>query len=189
MAAQLPDTKPIFVDAEKKMHSAIESLGHHFESLRTGRASAALLDNVRVDNYGTPAPVNQVATISTPDSRSLTISPWNKSQLGVIEKAILAANIGLTPQNDGKIIRLIIPPLTEERRKEIAKKAHGMAEDSRIAIRNVRKHGKESLEKMKKVLGEDLLHDAVDQLQKLTDKHIAQVDELLKKKEAEIMQV
>lgn len=181
----------IFNSSERKMAHAIEALEHHFNTLRTGRASAALLDDIRVDAYGSPVPLNQVASVNTPDARSITVQPWDKNQLGPIEKAILAANIGITPHNDGTLIRLNIPPLTEDRRKELAKKAHAMAEEARVAIRNVRKHSKEEIEKLKKAktLTEDLAHDATDKLQKITDKWIKKVDESLAKKEKDIMAV
>lgn len=185
------DIKAEFKTAEQKMNGAIEALAHHFDTLRTGRASAALLNDVRVDNYGQPVPLTQVATVSTPDARSILIAPWNKAQLHTIEKAIQAANLGLQPQNDGQHIRLIIPPLTEERRKELAKKAHAMAEDARVAIRNVRVHVKQHLDKAKKnkEMPDDEVHKQTEALQKLTDKFIAKVDEQLKKKEKDIMEV
>lgn len=185
------DIKGEFKSAEQKMNGAVEALNHHFDTLRTGRASVALLNDVRVDNYGQPVPVSQVATVSTPDARCIMIAPWNKAQLGVIEKAIQAANLGLQPQNDGQHIRLIIPPLTEERRKDLVKKAHGMAEDARVAIRNVRLHVKQHLDKAKKnkEAPEDEMHKHNEELQKQTDKWIAKVDEILKKKEKDIMAV
>lgn len=181
----------IFKNAERKMAHAIEALDHHFNTLRTGRASAALLDDVKVEAYGTDTPLNQVASVSTPDARTITVQPWDKNQLNAIEKALLVANLGMTPHNDGTLIRLNVPPLTEERRKELAKKAHGMAEEGRVAIRNVRKHSKDEIDKLKKSkeLSEDLAHDATDKLQKLTDKWIKKVDEVLAKKEKDIMAV
>lgn len=180
-----------FKAAEVKMSGAIDALIHHFNTLRTGRASTALLDDVKVDAYGVEVPLVQVASVSTPDSRTIAIQPWDTSQLVAIEKAIMLADLGLNPMNDGKLIRLSLPPLTEERRKELAKKAHHMAEEARIAIRNVRRHGKEHIEKLNKSkdLSDDLMHDAVDQLQKLTDKWIAKVEEHVKRKEKEIMEV
>jgi ribosome recycling factor len=136
-------------------------------------------------------PIAQIANISTPDARSITIQPWDASTLGKIEKAIQTSDLGINPQNDGKIVRLVLPPLTEERRKELVKKAHHMAEEGRIAIRNVRRHAKEELDKMKKnkEISEDQAHDATDRLQKVTDKWIKKVDEVLAKKEKEIMEV
>lgn len=187
----MTDTQELFKTSETKMVHAIDALEHHFNTLRTGRASTALLDDVRVDAYGQQMTIAQVATIGTPDARTISVTPWDKSQLSAIEKAIQAANLGLNPQNDGKMLRLFIPPLTEERRKELVKKAHHMAEEGRVAIRNVRKHAKETIDKMKKdkKLTDDLAHDATEQLQKITDKWIAKVDEHLKKKEKEIMEV
>lgn len=187
----MSDTKELFNTSERKMAHAIEALEHHFNTLRTGRASTALLDDVRVEVYGQMSPLSSVATLATPDARTITISPWDKNALGPVEKAIQASNLGLNPHNDGKMLRLSIPPLTEERRKELAKKAHGMAEDARVAIRNVRKHSKEVIEKMKKgkELTEDIAHAENDKLQKLTDKWILKVEEVLKKKEKEIMEV
>lgn len=180
-----------FKTAEQKMKSAIDALDHHFNTLRTGRASTALLDDVKVEAYGQQMPLNQVSSITTPDARTLMISPWDKGQLAAIERALLTADLGLTPMNDGTAIRLNIPPLTEERRKELVKKAHNMAEDARIAIRNVRRHSKEHIEKLNKdkELTDDLMHDALAELQKITDKWIAKVEEHMKHKEKEIMEV
>jgi ribosome recycling factor len=177
--------------AETKMQAAITAVEHHFNTLRTGRASTALLDDIRVEVYGQEMPIAQIANISTPDARSITIQPWDASTLGKIEKAIQTSDLGINPQNDGKIVRLVLPPLTEERRKELVKKAHHMAEEGRIAIRNVRRHAKEELDKMKKnkEISEDQAHDATDRLQKVTDKWIKKVDEVLAKKEKEIMEV
>lgn len=184
-------TKEILSSSETKMKSAIDSLDHHLQSLRTGRASAQLLENVKVESYGQQVPLNQVAAITTPDARSLLVAPWDKSQMAVIEKALIGANLGMQPMNDGKQLRLVVPALTEERRKELVKKAHAMAEDSRVAIRNVRKHAKETFDKMKKAkeLTEDQHTQSNDQIQKLTDKYVAKVDEVLKKKEKDIMEV
>ena len=185
------DVQAEFKSAEQKMQSAIDALDHHFNTLRTGRASTALLDDVKVEAYGQPMPINQVASVSTPDARTIMISPWDKGQLAAIERALLQADLGLTPMNDGQHIRMNIPPLTEERRKELVKKAHHMAEEARVAVRNVRRHSKEHIEKLNKdkKLTDDLTHDALDQLQKITDKWIAKVDEHMKKKEKEIMEV
>jgi ribosome recycling factor len=186
-----PSLKDTFKQVETKMAHAIDALESHFNTLRTGRASTALLDKVTVEMYGVTSALNAVAAISTPDARSILITPWDKNALQPIEKALMVADLGVHPQNDGKAIRLTIPPLTEERRKELGKKAHGMAEDARVAIRNVRKHTKEHFDKMKKgkELTEDQLRDANDELQKVTDKWIKVVDEHLKKKEKEIMEV
>ncbi len=187
----MQETKELFKTAESKMHHAIEAMEHHFNTLRTGRASTALLDDIRVDSYGQEVPVNQVANIATPDARTIVITPWDKNQLGAIEKALLTSDLGLNPQNDGKLLRLSIPPLTEERRKELVKIAHQMAEDARVAIRNVRKHTKDGIDKLKKdiSLSDDLAHDAQDELQKITDKWVKKVDQVLEKKEKEIMEI
>jgi ribosome recycling factor len=187
-----PSLKDDFKSAETKMTHAVDALEGHFKTLRTGRASAALVDKVVVEMYGTSSPLNSVAAVSTPDSRNVVITPWDKNALAAIEKGVMLADIGIHPQNDGKVIRLTIPPLTEDRRKELVKKAHAMAEDARVAVRNVRKHTKEHFEKLKKdkkVLTEDQLHGANEELQKLTDKWIKNVDEHMKKKEKEIMEV
>ncbi len=183
--------KKIFKATEYKMSHAIDALEHHFNTLRTGRASTALLDDVEVEAYGQTMPLKQVATISTPDAKTITVTPWDKNQLSMIEKALLMADLGLNPQNDGKMLRLIIPPLTEERRKELAKKAHHMAEEGRIAIRNVRRHQKDEIEKLRKAkeLSDDEAHAALDDLQKITDKWIAEVEKVMKHKEEEIMEV
>ncbi len=187
----MPELDEVFKTAETKMKHAIEALDHHFNTLRTGRASTALLDDVTVDAYGQQMPLNQVASVNTPDARTIAITPWDKNQLGAIERSIQASDLGLNPMNDGKMIRLSIPSLTEERRKDLVKRAHHMSEEARIAIRNVRKHQKEAIEKMKKnkELTEDEAHAAIDDLQKITDKWVAKVDEHLEGKEKEIMEV
>jgi ribosome recycling factor len=179
----------VLKDVEAKMTAALEALGRDFATVRTGRASVGLVDGIRVDYYGTPTPVNQMATVSVPDARTLVIQPWEAGQLKAIEKAISASDLGITPQNDGKIIRLSIPSPTEERRKQLAKTVHKIAEDGRIAIRNVRREANDRLKavaKDKKV-SEDEERRAHDQVQKTTDRFIAKVDELLKKKEQEIL--
>ncbi len=176
-------------DLETRMSAAIDTLSREFASVRTGRASANLLDTVRVDYYGTPTPVNQMASVSVTDARTLAIQPWEANQLAAIEKAILKSDLGLTPVNDGKIIRLVMPTLTEERRKQLAKSIHKLAEDVRIAIRNVRREANDKLKAMAKdkKVSEDDERRGHDQIQKATDKYIAKVDELLKKKEQEIL--
>jgi ribosome recycling factor len=176
-------------DLDAKMATALDALGREFATVRTGRASAALLDGVRVDYYGTPTAVNQMASVSVPDARTLVIQPWEAAQLKAIEKAIIASDLGLTPQNDGKVIRLNMPSPTEERRKQLAKTVHKLAEDSRIAIRNVRREANDRLKAMAKdkKVSEDEERRGHDQIQKTTDKFIARVDELLKKKEQEIL--
>lgn len=179
----------VLKDVEARMTSALDTLGRELASVRTGRASTSLLDGLRVDYYGTPTPINQMASISVPDARTLVIQPWEASQLKAIEKAIMASDLGLTPQNDGKVIRLAMPSPTEERRKQLAKSVHKIAEESRIAIRNVRREANDKLKGMArdKKVSEDDARRGHDQIQKSTDKFIAKVDELLKKKEQEIL--
>jgi ribosome recycling factor len=176
-------------DVETRMNGAIETLSREFASVRTGRASTALLDSVRVDYYGTPTPINQLASVSAPDARTLVIQPWEQSQLKAIEKAIMASDLGVTPVNDGKVIRLTLPPLTEERRKQLAKHVHKLAEEARVAIRNVRREANDRLKAMArdKKVSEDDERRGHDQIQKMTDRFIARVEELLKKKEQEIL--
>ena len=176
---------------EHKMQKAIEVLKTEFTGIRTGRANAALLDTIRVISYGNPVPVNQVASISVPEARLIVISPWDKGLMGEIEKAILKSDLGLTPANDGKVIRLPIPTLTEERRKELAKVVKKMAEDSKVAVRNIRRDANDEIKKLEKdhKISEDESKKAHDDTQKVTDKYVALVDEVLKKKEKEIMEV
>ena len=176
-------------EVEVRMTAALDMLGREFATVRTGRASAGLLDGIRVDYYGTPTPVNQMASVSVPDARTLVIQPWEAAQLKAIEKAIIASDLGLTPVNDGKIVRLAMPSPTEERRKQLAKTVHKIAEESRIVVRNIRREANDRLKvlaKDKKV-SEDEERRSHDQIQKTTDKFITKVDELLKKKEQEIL--
>lgn len=183
--------KEIFKKTEKEMNNCIANLENEFVTIRTGRATPALLDSVMVDVYGTLSPIKQVASISIPDARTLLIQPWDKNTLTAIEKGILAANIGFTPNNDGRVIRITIPTLTEERRKEYVKMAKHMTEEARIAIRHVRRKHNEELKALEKghKISEDEMHTDIDKIQKMTDEHIKQIDELLKKKEEEIMEV
>ncbi len=176
-------------DIETRMTAAIDTLGREFASVRTGRASTGLLETVRVDYYGTPTPVPQMASVSVPDARTLVIQPWEQAQLKAVEKAIMASDLGLTPVNDGKVIRLTMPTPTEERRKQLAKTVHKLAEDTRVAIRNVRREANDKLKAMAKdkKVSEDEERRGHDQIQKMTDRFIARVDELLKKKEQEIL--
>jgi len=176
-------------DVETRMAAALEGLGREFATVRTGRASTGLLDAIRVDYYGTPTPLNQMASVSVPDARTLAIQPWEVSQLKAIEKAIMASDLGLTPVNDGKVIRLAIPPPTEERRKQLVKTVAKHAEESRVAIRNIRREANEKLKALArdKKISEDDERRGHDQIQKTTDKYVAKVDELLKKKEQEIL--
>ena len=172
----------------QRMEKSIAALKDEFNAIRTGRASASLFDKVRVDYYGTPTPLNQVATISVPEARSVVIQPFDKSLIGEIEKTIQKSELGLNPSNDGKLIRIAIPPLTAERRKELVKQAKATAENSRVAIRNIRRDGNDELKKMQKdsKLTEDELKAAEEALQKSTDKFIADINKLLEAKEKEI---
>jgi ribosome recycling factor len=176
-------------DLELRMQAALDTLAREFASVRTGRASAGLLDTVRVDYYGTPTPVNQMASVAVPDARTIQIQPWEPNQLAAIEKAIQKSDLGLTPANDGKTIRLVMPPLTEERRKQLAKTVGKMAEEGRVVIRNLRRDANDKLKSMAKdkKVAEDEERRGHDQVQKTTDRFIAKVDELLKKKEQEIL--
>jgi ribosome recycling factor len=186
-------TQTVLKDMEARMTSAIDALGKDFASVRTGRASTALLDPIRVDYYGNPTPISQMASVSTPDARTLVIQPWEASQLKEIEKAITKADLGIQPVNDGKLIRLTMPTPTEERRKQLVKQVGKMAEDARVAVRNVRREANDKLKAMvkdkKAPITEDEERRGHDQIQKTTDKFIGRVDELLKKKEQEIMSI
>jgi ribosome recycling factor len=178
-------------DVETRMQAALDLLSREFAGVRTGRASTALLDNIRVEAYGNLTPINQMASLSVPDSRTLVVQAWDASQLGHIEKAILKSDLGITPSGDGKVLRLTMPTLTEERRKQLAKTIGKFAEDARVAIRNVRREANDKLKAMakdKKVSQDDERrgHDAI---QKATDKFIAKVEDLAKKKEQEILAI
>lgn len=185
------DRDTVLLDAEERMEKAVASLEHDFGKLRTGRASTSLVDGIKVDYYGTPTPINQMSSVAVPDSRTITIQPWDRKAFSLVEKAILKSDLGLTPINDGKIIRISIPPLTEERRKELAKVAKKYSEDAKVAVRNVRRDGNDQLKKLEKnkSLTEDDLKKATEEMQKLTDKYIAKVDERSQKKEKEIMEI
>jgi len=178
-------------DVKHRMDSSIQSLHLHFKTLRTGRANAAMLDSIHIDYYGTPTPLAQAASIKVPEPALLVVEPWDKSMVAPIEKAIRTADLGFNPASDGKVIRVPVPVLTEERRKELVKKAHGMAEEARTAIRQVRRDGNEKLKKMLKghEISEDDEKRALDEIQKLTDKHIDEVANVLKQKETDIMAV
>lgn len=173
------------------MDAVVEDFKRKLSNVRTGRATVGLLDTVSVDYYGTPTPLNQMASVAVPEPQLLTVQPWDMSQVNAVEKAILAANLGLNPSNDGKIIRLPIPPLNEERRKQLAKQIHEIAEEHRIAIRNVRHSSNDALKKMlkDKSISEDDERGGLDEVQKLTNTFIGKIDELSKNKEAEIMSV
>lgn len=179
----------VIKEVETRMQGALDALGREFAGVRTGRASTGLLEGIRVDSYGTPTPVPQVASLSVPDPKTLLIQPWDASLLPAIEKAIMKSDLGLTPANDGKVIRLVMPPLSEERRKQLAKAVGKLAEDARVAIRNIRHDANKKLKTMEKEkkISEDDGRRGQDQTQKITDKFIQRVDELLKKKEQEIL--
>jgi ribosome recycling factor len=183
-------TQAVHKDAETRMQGAIDTLGREFAGVRTGRASAALLEHIRVDYYNTLTPVSQVASLSVPDPRTLVIQPWDASLLAKIEKAIQKSDLGLTPANDGKVIRLSMPPLNEERRKQLAKAVGKLAEEGRVAVRNIRREAKDKLRALgrDKKISEDDEKRGETELQKLTDRFIQRVDELLKKKEQEILE-
>ena len=183
--------KPMIADATKRMRASVDTVLRELSTMRTGRASLSILDGIRVDYYGTPTPLNQVGSLSTPDPTLITVQPWDPSLLSPIEKAIRSSDLDLNPQNDGKIIRIPIPPLTEERRKGLVKNAHKHAEEGRVAVRNVRRDVNDHLKKMLKdhEVSEDDEKQAVAEVQKLTDQHIEEINSALKKKEGEIMEV
>ena len=178
-------------DTKPKMEAVVEDFQRKLANIRTGRATVGLLDSVVVDYYGTPTPLTQMASVAVPEPQLLTVQPWDSSQVTAVEKAIIAANLGMNPSNDGKIIRLPVPPLNEERRKQLAKQVGEIAEDHRIAIRNVRHAANDALKKMlkDKVVSEDDERSGLDEVQKLTNTFIARIDELTKNKEQEIMSV
>ena len=180
----------IYEETTQKMGKTINALRNEFKRVRTGRASLSILDGITVDCYGVRSPLNQTASLSTPESRLIVIQPWDVSIIGDIEKAVLKSDLGLTPSNDGKIIRISIPPLTEERRKELVKLAQKMAEDHKVAIRNVRRESNELLKGLKKEgdISEDEAFKAQDQVQKITDEQIGVLDEVYKEKEKEILE-
>jgi ribosome recycling factor len=185
------DIKDIVNDARKRMDSAVEDVRKKLATVRTGRASVSLLDNVTVDYYGTEMPINQVATIHAPEPTLVTVQPFDPTQLANIEKSIRASELGLNPSNDGKLIRVPIPPLTEERRKQMVKVVHEIAEEHRTAVRNVRRDGNDHLKKLlkDKEVSEDAEKDGLEQIQKLTDQHISRINELSEHKEKEVMTV
>jgi ribosome recycling factor len=177
--------------ARQRMDGAIEALRREFAGVRTGKASPALLDTVKVEAYGSHMPLNQVGTVSAPEARMLTVQPWDKSMLKAIEKALRESDLGLNPSNDGNIIRIPIPPLTEERRKEYVKLLHKLTEEARVAVRNVRRDANDEVKHRQKDegLSEDDIRREQGEVQKLTDQYIAKIEELMKHKEAEIMEV
>ncbi len=181
----------VFAFAEEKMGKTVSVLNSEYGAIRAGRANAAVLDKVRVDYYGTPTPINQMAAVSVAEARILTIQPWDKTTLAPIEKAIMASDIGINPQNDGVVIRLVFPQLTEERRKELGKDVKKMAEDSRVAVRSIRRDALDKLKKMEKAseITEDDLKTAEKKIQDYTDKFIKEIDKLSDEKEKEIMAI
>jgi ribosome recycling factor len=181
--------KELLEDARDRMGKSIESTRHEFATVRTGRASPHLLDRVQVDYYGASTPMNQLANVAATEARLLTITPYDKSAIKQIEKAILESDLGLTPSNDGNLVRLVIPELTEERRKELVKVVHGLAEEGRVAVRNIRRDCMHELRELRKEgeVGEDEERRAEAELQKLTDGRVAEIEELLKGKEEEIL--
>jgi len=185
------DPKTLKAKASEKMQHSIELFKKELASIRTGRASLALLDGIKVDYYGTPTPLGQVATLSVPESRQILIQPWEQRIIPDIEKAIMKSDLGLTPTNDGKTIRLNIPPLTEERRKELVKVIKKKAEEARVAVRNIRRDINEEIKKLEKEkhISEDDTKKSLEEVQKLTDSFIKKIDEILEHKEKEIMEV
>ncbi len=185
-----PRLKPVLDTLKEEMDFAIEHANSEFTKIRAGKSHPSMVDAVKVDSYGQLVPINQVANISTPDAKTITIQPWEKSMIQAIEKGIVIANLGFNPTNDGNLVRIILPPLTEERRREIAKKAKGESENAKIAIRNIRKEINETIKKLQKEgLAEDEAKTAEASVQKTTDAYIKKIDELLAIKEAEIMHV
>jgi ribosome recycling factor len=183
--------KDVEASLKTRMEKAISDLQHDMAAIRTGRASLGILDHIRVDYYGTPTPLNQIANLHVPEPALITIQPWDVSQIGPIERAIRTSDLGLNPANDGKIIRLPIPPLTEERRKELVKKLHHGAEHHRVAVRNIRRDGNEAVKKLlkDKKITEDDDKKAHDEIQKLTDSYMAKIDQAAKTKEKEILEI
>jgi len=183
------DANKLLNETKDNMHKAIEHLELGLSKIRAGRANPAMLDTVHVDYYGVNTPLSQVANVSTPDAKTLMIQPWEKSMITPIEKAIMAANLGFTPQNDGLVVRINIPTLTEERRKDLVKKTKGEAEHAKVGIRNVRREANEHIKREQKSIPEDQVKDLEDRIQKMTDQYIQMVDKHLEAKEKEIMTV
>lgn len=183
--------KDVIKEARIRMETVIDDFKRKLAAVRTGRAAVSILDTIIVDYYGTPTPLNQMASVHAPEPQMLTVQPWDQSQLGPIEKAIRSADLGLNPSNDGKLVRIPIPPLTEERRRQLAKQVHDVAEDHRTAVRQHRRDANDRLKKMlkDKQISEDAERGALDEIQKLTDGYIRKIDDLSKSKEQEIMSV
>lgn len=182
--------KEILHNTEEKMRKAFESMNREFHEVRTGRASPSLVEGMHIDYYGTPTMLKQLAAISAPDAHLIVIQPWDPTAIVEIEKTIMKSNLGITPSNDGKIIRLSVPQLSKERRQELAKLIHKMSEDGRVAMRTIRRDAKEAMEKLEKdkLISEDDKFRGIDELQKAVDRHIAKIDELLKNKEKEVLE-
>ena len=183
--------KDVIKETKPRMDTVIDDFRRKLATVRTGRAAVSLLDNIMVDYYGTMTPLNQMASVHSPEPQMLTVQPWDQTQLGAVEKAIRASDLGLNPSNDGKLVRIPIPALTEERRKQLAKQVHEIAEDHRTAVRNIRRDANERLKKMlkDKSISEDAERDGLDEVQKLTNTYIGKIDELSKTKEHEITSV
>jgi len=183
--------KDVIKETKPRMEGAVDDFRRKLSSVRTGRAAVSILDTVLVDYYGTPTPLNQMASVHAPEPQMLTVQPWDQTQIAAVEKAIRSADLGLNPSNDGKLVRIPIPPLTEERRKQLAKQIHDIAEDHRTAVRNVRRDANDRLKRMlkDKTISEDAERDALQEIQKLTDGYIGKIDELSRSKEQEIMSV
>ena len=183
--------KDVIKEARVRMETVIDDFRRKLATVRTGRAVISLLDPVMVDYYGTPTPLHQMASVHAPEPQMLTVQPWDQSQIGAIEKAIRAADLGLNPSNDGKLVRVPIPALTEERRKQLAKQVHDAAEDHRTALRNIRRDGNDRLKRMlkDKQISEDAERDSLQEIQKLTDSYVGKIDDLTKSKEQELMSV
>jgi ribosome recycling factor len=189
--ATFQSAKEVEASQKSRMEKALSDLQHEMASIRTGRASLSILDHIRVDYYGSPTPLNQVANLHVPEPSLITLQPWDVSQIGPIEKAIRVSDLGLNPSNDGKIIRIPIPALTEERRKELAKRLHGIAEHHRVSVRNIRREGNDAVKKLlkDKKLAEDDEKKALDDIQKMTDAYMQKIDQAAKTKEKEIMEI
>lgn len=183
--------KDVIRETKPRMEAAIDDVRRKLATVRTGRAAVSLLDTVMVDYYGTPTPLNQMASVHAPEPQMLTVQPWDQTQVANIEKAVRAADLGLNPSNDGKLVRIPIPPLTEERRKQLARQVHEIAEEHRTAIRNIRRDENDKLKKMlkDKAISEDAERDGLDEVQKLTDTYISKIDDLSKSKEHELMSI
>jgi ribosome recycling factor len=183
--------KDVIKETRPRMESVIEDVRRKLATVRTGRAAVSLLDSIMVEYYGTPTPLSQMASVHAPEPNMLTVQPWDQTQLGAIEKAIRSSDLGLNPTNDGKLVRIPIPPLTEERRRQLAKQVHEIAEDHRTAVRNLRRDANDRMKKMlkDKAISEDAERDGLDEIQKLTNAYITRIDELAKSKEQELLHV